>query len=159
MDIKLNTQEGKFKFRVAAIIENGEEILVLNDERSSYTYLPGGHVMLHESTDEAILREVREELKMDLNIIRPLWLNQGFFTEDVSQKRYHEVCMYYLFDGTDSELIKKGKEFILREGEHTFHFQWVKKSELKNMYFYPTFLKEKIMNLPETLQMHMEIED
>ncbi len=158
MDIKIITDEGKFKLRVSAIIENDDEILVLNDERGAYDYLPGGHIQLYEDAKSAILREIKEELGVDLEIVRALWLNQSFFIEDVSHKKYHEICIYYLLDGSKSELLDKGKQFIVHEGKHTFCFKWVKKSLLKDMYFYPTFLKDNIMKYPETLQMNIEYE-
>ncbi len=51
----------------------------MQDEESPYYYLPGGRVSLNETTEKAILREIKEELKIDAKIVRPLWLNQGFF--------------------------------------------------------------------------------
>ena len=51
----------------------------MHDERSPYYYLPGGRVQINETAEDAMIREIREELEIDINIIRPLWFNQGFF--------------------------------------------------------------------------------
>ena len=48
---------------------------------------------------QAVVREVEEELNITPKIIRPLWLNQSFFTEDVDKLNYHEICIYYLMRG------------------------------------------------------------
>lgn len=55
----------------------------MHDECSPYFYLPDGRVKMGETAEQAIVREIREELGITLKIARPLWLNQAFFTEDV----------------------------------------------------------------------------
>lgn len=83
MDITFKAENEKFNYRVCAVILHDGKILAMHDERSPYFYLPGGRVKLGETAEEAVLREVREELRITAKIDRPLWLNQGFFKEDV----------------------------------------------------------------------------
>ena len=94
MDITFKTSKGRFNYRVCAIIIHENKLLAMKDEHSPYSYLPGGRVKLHETSEQAILRELKEELKIDCDIIRPLWLNQNFFTEDVNKEQYHELCLF-----------------------------------------------------------------
>ena len=94
MDISFNQESQKFNYRVCAMIISGNRILAMHDERSPYFYLPGGRVKMGEKAEQAVIREVREELHVTLKITRPLWLNQAFFTEDVDGVRYHELCIY-----------------------------------------------------------------
>ena len=98
MDITFKTEQGRFNYRVCAVMLHNEKILAMRDERSPYYYLPGGRVSLHETAQEAVMREVREELGVSAEIARPLWLNQSFFIEDVSGEKYHELCLYFLMD-------------------------------------------------------------
>ncbi len=158
MDITFKTEQGRFNYRVCAIIIHDGKILAMHDERSPYYYLPGGRVQLHEAAEDAVLREVKEELEIDAQIVRPLWLNQGFFVEDVSHQRFHELCLYYLVDVTGTDLLSKGSEFVLQERHHTHRFEWLEFERLKSEYFYPLFLKEKIWKLPETLTILTEYE-
>ena len=83
MDISFVLGQDKFNYRVCAIILSGNKILAMHDERSPYYYLPGGRVRMGETAEHAVVREVEEELNIKAKIVRPLWLNQGFFTEDV----------------------------------------------------------------------------
>lgn len=158
MDITFKTDEGIFNYRVCAIIVQDQKILAMHDERSPYYYLPGGRVTMHETAEQAVLREVREELEVEARIIRPLWLNQGFFVEDVNHRRYHEICLYFLVDISGTDLLAKGERFVLHEGKHTHEFEWLDYKRLKSEYFYPVFLKEKIFGLPEHLEIIAEYE-
>ena len=149
----------KFNYRVCAIIINDNRILALKDEVSPYYYLPGGRVQIGETAEEAILREVKEELEIEAKIVRPLWLNQSFFNEDVTKINYHEICIYYLVDITHTNILSLGHKFILHENEHIHEFEWLDFSRLKDVYFYPLFLKKDIYNIPESLTIRTEIED
>jgi len=158
MDITFKTPEGRFNYRVCAVIIQDGKILAMHDERSPYYYLPGGRVALHETAQQAIIRELKEELRIDAQISRALWLNQSFFTEDVSRERFHELCLYFLMDVSKTDLLSRGSAFTLHEGRHTHKFEWLDIRRLKDEYFYPEFLKEKIFDLPQNLEIHTEFE-
>lgn len=151
MDITFKTEQGRFNYRVCGMIIHDNKILAMRDQRSPYYYLPGGRVKLGETVEDAVLREIREELEIDATIVRPLWFNQGFFTEDVSGEQFHEICIYFLMDISHTDLLSKGKQFVLNENNQRHTFEWLAFDRLKDEYFYPIFLKEKIWDLPETL--------
>ena len=157
-DISFKIENNKFNYRVCAIIINDNKILALKDEVSPYYYLPGGRVQIGETAEEALLREIDEELKIDANIVRPLWLNQAFFNENVTKINYHEICVYFLVDVKQTKLLTFGDKFILQENEHTHVFEWLDFARLKNEYFYPLFLKEEIYSLPNEFIIRTEIE-
>ena len=155
-DISYITGSGKFNYRVCGIILRNGRILAMHDERSPYYYLPGGRVKMGETAEQAVIREIEEELKITPRIIRPLWLNQGFFTEDVDHLRYHEICIYFLLEIPDTDLSQP--KFILSEGDHTHEFEWLAFGQLKDEYFYPVFLKTEIFRLPENFTLRTESE-
>lgn len=64
--------------------------------------------MMGETAEDEIIRELKKELAIYATIERPLWLNQGFFTEDVDQLQYHELCICFLIDIRDTNLLEKG---------------------------------------------------
>lgn len=158
MDISYQYEEQKFNYRVCAMIISDNRILAMHDERSPYFYLPGGRVKLGERAEQAVIREVSEELGVTAKIIRPLWLNQAFFTEDVDHLHYHELCIYFLMDITETDLLARGNVFTVREGIKTHTFEWLSFDRLKDEYFYPLFLKEAIFCLPDQFTIRSEFE-
>ena len=158
MDISYKTESGKFNYRVCAVIISDGKILAMHDERSPYFYLPGGRVKMGETAEDAVIREVREELGIIAKIARPLWPNQAFFTEDVDHLRYHELCIYFLMDISETDLLERGNEFTVNEGKKTHIFEWLDFDQLKEEYFYPLFLKKEIFNLPNEFTIRTEIE-
>lgn len=158
MDISMKIGNDKFNYRVCTMIINDGKILAMHDDRSPYFYLPGGRVNICETAEAAVIREVKEELGITSKIIRPLWLNQAFFTEDVDNIRYHELCIYYLMDTSETDLLSRGNSFVVNEGTRIHMFEWLDFGRLKNEYFYPIFLKEDIYNLPDVFTIRTEIE-
>lgn len=135
MDISFIIGEEKFNYRVCAVILKDGEILAMRDERSPYYYLPGGRVHLGERAEDAVIRELREELNITPEVVRPLWLCQSFFKEDVNGLHYREICIYFLTDISKCDLLDK------RTNKNTF--EWLKFQQLQNEYIYPLFIKKK----------------
>jgi len=158
MDLTFKTESGIFNYRVCAVILHDRKLLAMKNQRTPYYFLPGGRVHLHEAAEDAIVREIREELRIEPQVLRPLWLNQGFFTEDVTGKRFHEICLYYLVDISHTTLPEKGERFILPEAGNENLFEWIPLSRLQAEYLYPLFIKEKIFHLPEHLTVLTEYE-
>ena len=158
MDIAFTSGRDKFNYRVCAMIISDGKILAMHDDRSPYYYLPGGRVAIGETAEKAVIREVQEELGVTPKIVRPLWLNQAFFTEDVDNLHYHELCIYFLMDIADTDLLERGNRFTSNERHRTHIFEWLEFDRLKDEYFYPLFLKKDIFNLPNVFTIRTENE-
>jgi len=143
-DITYQSGSGRFNYRVAGVIVHDGRVLVMSDERLPYYYLPGGRVRLHESSQEALEREVAEELGVPLAVGDLLWVHENFFVEAVTRERYHEVCFYYqlrLF----GEIPWAGvDEFSREEGTLTHHFRWMALGDLNAHTVFPTFLADRL---------------
>lgn len=158
MDISFKIGNEKFNYRVCGMIISDDKILAMRNERLPYYCLPGGRVAIGETAENAVVREVREELGITPKIVRPVWLNQAFFTEDVDNLHYHELCIYFLMDITDTGLLSRGKRFTTNEGDRIHTFEWLEFARLNDEYFYPVFLKKDIFNIPDVFTIRTETE-
>ena len=156
MDITFKTDGAHFNLRVAAVILDGGKVLAMTDERSPYFYLPGGKIALNETSEEAVLRELREELGIEAAVVRPIYIAQSFFTEEGSGENFHEICFYLLIDCRDTDLVSRGESFIIKERHHTLEFKWLDVNALESAYFYPVFLRDRLKNLPEGVEVITE---
>ncbi|HIR51894.1 MAG TPA: NUDIX domain-containing protein [Candidatus Onthovicinus excrementipullorum] len=159
MDCTFRTPEGRFNYRATAVIISRGNLLVMRDEFCTHYYLPGGRIRLHETARDAVRRELWEELNIEASVVRPLWLNENFFTLDPSGERVHEMGIYFLTDVSECAL--PGPEnlpFSMDEDGRSNTFFWLPFGELKSVELYPLFIRERIFTLPEQLEMITEIE-
>ena len=143
-DVKFWKEDGSFKLRVCGVVQVGDKILIDNCDNAPFWGYPGGHVELGESTREAVVREVKEEIGVDAEIIKNLASIQLFFTRE-DGKPFHEIGFYYLMKANIEP-----KDLTIEENDkgklRKHQFRWVTKEELKNLDVRPTELKEVILN-------------
>ena len=90
MDIKILGNDLKFKYRVSAIFIRDNKLLVNKYDENSYC-LPGGYVEIGETSMEAMLRELKEELNLDFDIINFAGVMENFFTNLKGQKHMDQT--------------------------------------------------------------------
>ena len=149
MDISFTAGDAAFNLRVAAMIVREGRILILQDEGIPHDYLPGGRVHLGETAEAALARELREELDLPVPPHRLVFMAESFFT--LMGTRHHEMCLYHLMEAPP-ELLARGQRFTRTEGTEVHHFRWVPFAELAQLSFYPIFLKERILTLPDGIE-------
>ena len=80
MDIKIKTDDLKFKFRVSAVFIHDGKLLV-DKYRTEESYcLPGGYVNLGETSSEGMIREIKEETNLDFKVVKFMGIIENFFT-------------------------------------------------------------------------------
>lgn len=68
------------------------------------------------------------------------------------------LCLYFLMDISETDILSRGNKFSLQEGNHTHDFEWLEFERLEKEYFYPLFLKKEIFHLPEKFTIRTECE-
>ena len=148
MDVKIDSSEGKFKFRVCGILKVNDRYLTVKIQDNDFYCLPGGHVELGEDTDSAVLREMNEELGYPVKIQKLVAIIQNFFKTKES-KPFHELGYYYIVEPVNVEDVNL-KDYIVIEQdkgkEVRLEFKWFDLEELKNARFLPEVLKEHLTN-------------
>jgi 8-oxo-dGTP diphosphatase len=108
---------------VAAIIRHGDKFLCMQRNSSKHAYLsykyefPGGKVEPGESNEAALIREIKEELDLDIS------LENQFLTVEHEYPDFKLTMHSFLCNSNTPEFILK---------EHVA-FQWLNKTELKSL--------------------------
>lgn len=150
MDLTLRTEMGLFNHRVAAVIVHNNKLLAQKNVKTNEYYLPGGRINYGESSEEAIIREIREELGVTVTDYSSLWINECFFVD--SGTRFHEVGIYYLVNLENTEFNHYEPIFELTEGSKVNTYVWLDIDSLESIALYPLFVKTEIKNPDKTLK-------
>ena len=139
--IKIKDEHYTFKFRVSGIIIRNGKVLLVEMDHAGFYCLPGGHVELGETTEEAMIREMKEETTKDTYIKKYLGNIENFFINKHNVS-IHEIAFYYLMDFKDDEI----KDLIRLENDEgtlvNLNFKWFDLNELDSVNIKPIFLKE-----------------
>ena len=79
----------------ALVIQNGELLLVRMKSTGKY-HLPGGGIEAGESTEETLVRELREETGIEIEVGRLVHFEEVFFYYNPSGRAYQGRHFYYL---------------------------------------------------------------
>jgi ADP-ribose pyrophosphatase YjhB (NUDIX family) len=137
----------RFTYRVAGVAIHDGAVLLHRSEHEDFWTLPGGRCELLERSDDALCREMAEELGADVMVQRLLWIVENFFEYDAAH--CHEMGLYFLMRFNGEPPGSGGEPFIGHEGDPPLIFQWFPLETLGDMTIYPTFLKERLQAIPD----------
>ncbi|WP_377865235.1 NUDIX hydrolase [Bacillus sp. R86525] len=144
MDLTFKVEETCFNYRVGAICKHDNKILILQDEGEDYWYVPGGRVKILENSEDALKRELAEEVGVPIEVKRLIWSVENFFT--LSERKFHEISFYYEVEL--HELPANGADqYILEEEGRRYLFMWVPVEELDAYNLQPAFIKDKVKDI------------
>ena len=153
--ITFSTGGRAFNLRAVGVIVHQGRVLIHRAVNEDFWTLPGGRVELGEPAAETLRREMQEELGIEVEVGRLLWLVENFF--EYSYKRWHEIAFYFEvtlppgcplaeatepFTGTEDFYLgaPDGLELI---------FQWHPVADLESIRLLPSFLRTGLLSLPE----------
>jgi ADP-ribose pyrophosphatase YjhB (NUDIX family) len=141
----------QFDFRASGIAIQRGHVLLVRIEQYPFWFLPGGHVEIGELADAAMIREMREETGLDVEIDRLVWVVENFFTLD--GKRHQELGFFYLVTPPpEASQLDVGKEFYGTEENGTpLIFRWHRLDALANLALFPSFLGTHLNALPTSI--------
>ncbi|EKE22278.1 MAG: MutT/Nudix [uncultured bacterium] len=134
------------KNRVRAIIMKDGALLTMKRVKSNETYwvFPGGGVENGKDNLEAMSRECKEELGVDVEVLELMFENSFVRKEDGGQREYFYKCNIVGGKlGTGD-----GPEYQENSGyEGTHELEWIKIGELKNFDIRPAKIKSGLLDL------------
>ena len=151
--ITLNRGNELFNFRIAGVALNDNYVLLHKAGVDTFWTCPGGRAEIGETASQTLVREMKEELGVDVEVVRLLWLVENFF--DYAQKDYHEIAFYFLMQfPRRSRYLAKDKSFQGIEDDNHLKFQWfpVDSDVLTKLPLLPSFLQQSLNNLPNSVE-------
>jgi 8-oxo-dGTP pyrophosphatase MutT (NUDIX family) len=137
----------RFNYRVAAVCLHEGHVLAVKPDDEAFWFLPGGRVEMLEDSATALRRELQEELGVEAEVGRLLWLVENFFGGEVSA--FHELCLYYLVSLADfPNLCQVEHPFLCLDNPH-LRFEWQPLATLDTLNLLPSFLPERLRRLPD----------
>lgn len=138
----------RFNYRVAGAAMRDGHVLVCREDDDDYCMLPGGRVEMGEASDVALIREMAEELVMDVTVGPLLFTSESFYGR--AGDRFHEMGLIYAIE-LPAEVRPEGEQpFLEREDEgHLLQFSWLKlgSAELAAARLMPPWLPERLAAL------------
>ena len=141
-DLNIHLPSGRLNIRAGAIIVKGGSVLLIWSNEVKHWYTVGGRIHFGESSYEAVLREIREELGEFADSLKGGTLiatEENFFA--IGGKPVHEFGYYYIFDGS---ALPSAEEIPLHDCDGFLKFLTIE--EIKRERVYPLFLKDGIPN-------------
>jgi nucleoside triphosphatase len=96
---------------VGALIVNKQGKILLTKSHKwfdKYT-LPGGHIEVGETMKEAVIREVKEEVGLDVEVVEMLLMQEAIFAEEFWKKK-HFIFFDLLCKSKDQQVKLDGRE-------------------------------------------------
>jgi nucleoside triphosphatase len=111
---------------VGAIILNkeGKMLLVKSSKWFDKFVIPGGHIELGERMVDAVKREIKEEIGLDIEVIEMLEIQEAVFNPEFA-KRKHFIFIDFL--------AKCKNDNVIVDNDEITDFKWVYPKEALNM--------------------------
>jgi len=126
-----------------AIIINNDKLLVFfrrkikNGREFTYYAIPGGHVEANETCEETVVRELKEEMNLDIEILGYL----GNLIVDNQEENYYHAKII------GGELRFGGEELERNCDDNYYEIRWLSINELDNSKIRPIDFVRKAVKL------------
>lgn len=131
--------------RAAAVLINNNKILMQREINGNEYALPGGHMKIGETSEDCLIREIREETGARIKCDRLLWSEECFW--QWNGKKMHSIAFYYSAVLFGNEEIPDMGEFASQKDNCNVILGWMPIEDLNNVIVYPDFLKKEIHEL------------
>ncbi|MFH6656846.1 NUDIX hydrolase [Streptococcus suis] len=137
MDFRTRIDNQIFGVRATALIIKDGKIFLTKDSKGRH-YTIGGAIAVNETAQDAVVREVREELGVDSRVNQLAFVVENQFThEDID---FHNIEFHFIVEATG----EMPKEII--EGKLKQACEWIELDNLVNLDIVPAFLAQELPN-------------
>jgi len=130
------------KKTVRAIIIENDKLLVFfrrklkDGKHITYYAIPGGHVEENETNEETVIRELKEEMNLDIEIVKYLG----------ELEAYNQIEYYYHAKIVGGELQFGGEELERNSEDNYYEVRWISLEEALNSDITAVDMIKKVIN-------------
>ncbi len=148
--------------RTEGVMRRGNRILLSRAEGDDVWVLPGGSVKLYETTEEALKREILEEVGFEIEVERLLWIIENMFdfeSSDLAPQfppgKYHDIHFAYLMKPKEEGGDWLKEEFYGVEDDWApdkvlkLVFRWFAPDEFDDINLKPVCMKQVLKKIPD----------
>ncbi|MDD3477558.1 MAG: NUDIX domain-containing protein [Candidatus Izemoplasmatales bacterium] len=92
-DIQFTIDQTRFRYRVGGLLIHEGKLLAITNPEEKVAYTLGGAVQIGETAEEALKREIWEEIGMTLSSSRLLFVHENFFEGRLGP--IHEIGLFF----------------------------------------------------------------
>jgi len=129
--------KNKIEVSVRAVIFAQGKLLVCSPVKKNYYFFPGGHVEFNELLEQALKREMREELGIKIKQYKLVGIVENRYTED--KIKHHEINFVFRVNINPKAISL----------EDHIDFLYLPKKILKSSKIYPINLQQEIIKNPK----------
>ncbi|HEM2781341.1 TPA: NUDIX hydrolase [Streptococcus suis] len=137
MDFRTRINNQIFGVRATALIIKDGKIFLTKDYKGRY-YTIGGAIAVNETAQDAVVREVKEELGIDSRVNQLAFVVENQFTHEGID--FHNIEFHFIV-----EPIGEVPEKMI-EGQLKQTCEWIALDNLVNLDIVPAFLAEELPN-------------
>lgn len=151
-DLSIIIDGVKFNFRVGLLVKMKKQVLVECNQDYDFVVLPGGRVKTLESSEDALIREINEEMKIDLTNynLEFIGIDENFF--ELDNIKYHEL--YFIYKIEIDENNEDFKDGMINYDSKVNYYKWVNILDLKEV----NLLPKSLINIIDSNGIHHSIQ-
>ncbi|HHW4950366.1 TPA: NUDIX hydrolase [Streptococcus suis] len=135
MDFRTVVGNQSFGVRATGLVIQDEKLYLVKSPEGKY-YTLGGAIQLGETTEEAVQREMQEEIGIEVELGPLAFIVENQFT--MQEKSYHQIEFLYIVTPLSNPAPN------LEEGNSVRQCEWVTFAGLEKLDLNPTFLKTEL---------------
>ena len=133
-DFRTKLNQTVFGVRATALIVENGRLLVIEDKDGFYTI--GGALQVNGATEEAVVREVKEELGVASRAGQLAFIVENRFEQ--AGIHYHNIEFHYLVD------LLEDAPLVMQEDTKQLPCRWIALDDLHTVDLKPAFLKSAL---------------
>lgn len=135
MDLSLMVGNVKFNYRAGLLITKNNKVLVECNPDYDFVTIPGGRVKTKESSIDALIRELEEEMHITISKeeVRFKSVIENFF--ELDNKDYHEL--FFLYKLNVEEKDDRFMEDMINYDSEKSYYKWVDRDKLDEVNLLP----------------------